>query len=373
MIGLSSVVLVAVVVAVAVGVNKNNNQSSSSGGGGSGISTSNKAVKAMCNNVDYKDACEESLSNTNSTDPKELIKVGFEVAVNDLKSAIGNSTTLKDAAKDPRTSDAYGICKDLLETAVDDLHRSFDKVGSFDVSKLDDYVADLKTWLSGTVTYQDTCIDAFQNTSGDAGEKMKKLLKTSSELSSNALAMVNELGSMLSSLQIPELNRRLLSHEEGEDEQKRHLYESEDPGVGWSGKTSEQRQLFESEDPGFGWSGSQDRHLTEDDPEQSTLPGWIDKTQRHLLQAAPKPNAVVAQDGSGQFKTINDAVKTAPQKSLQPFVIFIKAGIYKEYVDIPRHVNNVVFVGEGATKTKITGNKNFIDGINTYRTSTVCT
>jgi pectinesterase len=30
-----------------------------------------------------------------------------------------------------------------------------------------------------------------------------------------------------------------------------------------------------------------------------------------------------------------------------------------------------VFIGEGGKKSVITGNKNFIDGINTYRTATV--
>lgn len=311
---MSSVVLVAVVVAVAIGVNK--------GGGGDGgdgkISTASKSVKAMCQPCDYKQTCVESLSSANSTEPKELIKAGFEVGIKNIKDVIANSTTLQEAAKDPRTSQAYGLCKDLLNTAIDDLHRSFDKVTKFEPSKMDDYVADLKTWLTGVGTYQDTCIDAFQNTSGDAGEKMKKLLKTSSEISSNALAMVSELTSMLSQLDIPGL-----------------------------GQNKERRLL------------------------SIDYPEWVDHPQRRLLQSDPKPNAVVAQDGSGQFKTVNDAIKSVPQKNTAPFVIQIKAGVYNEYVEVPRHVDNVVFIGEGATKTKITGNKNFIDGTNTYATSTV--
>ncbi|KAL8121551.1 pectinesterase [Apium graveolens] len=311
---MSSVVLVAVVVAVVVGVNKGGGDES----GGGQISTASKSVKAMCQPCDYKDTCAESLSHANSTDPKELIKTGFEVGITHMKEVIANSTTLEQASKDPRTSQAYGLCKDLLNTAIDDLHRSFDKVSKFEPSKMDDYLADLKTWLTGVGTYQDTCIDAFQNTSGDAGEKMKKLLKTSSEISSNALAMVSELTSMLSHLDIPGFTQ------------------------------NKERRLLSTE-----------------------YPEWVDHPQRRLLQSNPKPNAVVAQDGSGQFKTVNDALKTVPQKNTAPFIIQIKAGVYKEYVDIPRHVDNVVFIGEGAAKTKITGNKNFIDGINTYRTSTV--
>ncbi|WOH13011.1 hypothetical protein DCAR_0832520 [Daucus carota subsp. sativus] len=312
-IGLSAVVLVAVVVAVAISGGKDDKKE------GGGVATASKSVKTMCQPCDYKDACAESLSHANSTDPRDLIKTGFQVAMDNMKQVISNSSTLQEAEKDPRTSQAYGICKDVINTAIDDFHRSFDKVGDFHVDKMDDYLADLRTWLSGVVTNQDTCIDAFQNTTGDAGEKMKNLLKLASELSSNALAMVGQLGNFLSNLDIPDF---------GHDKKERRLLSSE-------------------------------------------YPEWVDHPHRRLLQSDPEPKAVVAQDGSGQFKTVGDALKTVPQKNTEPFVIKIKEGIYKEYVDVPRHVDNVIFIGDGATKTKITGNKNFIDGVNTYKTATV--
>ena len=323
-IGLSSIFLVAMVVAVAVGVNRQNSGSGGGAGGGGGeISTSNKAIKAICQPTDYKETCENSLSSAqNTTDPKELIKVAFHSTVTNIGDAIKNSSLLQEAAKDPRTSEAFETCKELLDTAIDDLKRSFDKVSTFDISKMDDYVADLKTWLSGSITYQETCLDGFENTTGDSGEKMKKLLKTASELSSNGLAMVSELGQVLTSLQIPGLTRRLLSEEE----------------------------------------------------ESIQDPSWVNSERRDLLGAQPgaiKPNAVVAQDGSGTHKTINDALKLTTKGSNDTFVILIKAGVYKEYVDIPRHFDNIVLLGEGPTKTRITGNKNYVDGVGTYKTPTV--
>ncbi|KAK3017987.1 hypothetical protein RJ639_002744, partial [Escallonia herrerae] len=324
-IGLSSILLVAMVVAVAVGVTRNKSQSSGNNApaGNGQVSTSNKAITAICQPTDYKDACVSSLSAAkNTTDPKELIKVSFQAAVKNITDASKNTSVLQEAAKDPKTSHAFENCQELLGIAVDDLKRSFDKVGSFDVSKLDDYVDDLKTWLSGVITYQETCLDGFENITGDAGEKMKKLLKTSGELSSNGLAMVSELSKLLKSFQIPNLSRRLLQE-------------------------------------------------TSDDE----VPSWADAGRRRLLQAnlnSLKPNAVVAQDGSGKFRTINDALKAAPPpKSNQTYVILIKAGVYKEYIEIPRHQNDIVFIGEGADKTRITGNKNFVDGIGTYKTATV--
>lgn len=87
-IGVSSVFLVAMVVAVVVGVGKNKEDSSQPQGNGavgshSGISTSTKAIKALCQSVDYKKTCESSLNTAapNTTDPKELIRVGFQVII----------------------------------------------------------------------------------------------------------------------------------------------------------------------------------------------------------------------------------------------------------------------------------------------------
>lgn len=315
-IGLTCVVLVAVVVAVVV-VSKNNDDKDDKGSGGE-VHTSNKAVNSLCQPTDYKDACVKSLSSANTEDPKALIKAGFEAAEKEINDVISKSKTLQDAAKDSSTKQAYGLCKRLLETSIDDFKRSMDKVGNVNAENIKKFVADLRTWLSGAMNYQVTCIDAFQNTTGDAADKMKDLLKSSHELSSNALAMVTELTKIFDSLNLKSLGQRRLSSVDDDDE----------------------------------------------------LPDWMSAHQRHLLQAAGTPNAVVAQDGSGQFKTIGEAVKTVPANNAKPFVIQVKAGTYNEIVNIPRNTNNVVLVGEGATKSKVTGSKNFIDGVKTFETAT---
>ncbi|KAK4380065.1 hypothetical protein RND71_001927 [Anisodus tanguticus] len=319
--GLASILVVACVVAATVSITKMSSSDSSSGGGASSnsdISTSSKSVKAMCQPTDYKEACEKSLASAkNTTDPKELIKVAFESTITDIKNAIKNTDLIKEAAKDPRTKEALQTCEGLLDVSIDDLRRSFDKVGSFDINKIKDYTDDLKTWISASITYQETCLDAFSNTSGETGEKMKKLLKTAGELTSNGLAMITSFGDMLTNSHIPDINRRLLT--------------------------------------------------TDND-----YSSFVESGSRRLLQVSNiKPNVVVAQDGSGQYKTINEALKVVPPKNTQTFVILIKTGEYKENVDIPRGVTNVVFLGEGPTKTKITSNKNFVDGTATFHSAIV--
>ncbi|CAN1219721.1 Probable pectinesterase/pectinesterase inhibitor 41 [Linum perenne] len=75
--------------------------------------------------------------------------------------------------------------------------------------------------------------------------------------------------------------------------------------------------------------------------------------------------------GVGNFTTINDAIDSAPNSTADSVVIYIKAGTYKEYIEVSKKLDNLVLIGDGADKTLITGSKNFIDGVSTYHTSTV--
>jgi len=312
--GVSSLLLVAMVIGVAVSLKKSNDGGSSSSGS---VATSTKAAKAICAPTDYKEACESSLSNANTDDPKELIRHAFRSAEEAVKGVMKNSTLLQEAAKDPSTKGSFAVCSEVLQRSVDDLERSFEKIGSFEPAKIPEYVSSLRTWLSGSLTFQETCIDAFENTTGDTGEKMKQLLKKSRELTSNGLAMVTDLPKILSSLQLGNL------------------------GIGSSAST---------------------RRLLADSMENKA---------RKLLATPLTPNAVVALDGSGQFKTIQEAINSIPPENNATFVIQIKAGVYKEYVNIPKKVNNVVFLGDGPTQTVISGDKNFADGVKTFATATV--
>ncbi|CAL5362809.1 unnamed protein product [Camellia sinensis] len=104
------------------------------------------------------------------------------------------------------------------------------------------------------------------------------------------------------------------------------------------------------------------------------FPSWVADKQQKLLQdtaAIVKPNVVVAKDGSSKYKTISVALAEVPKKSNETFVIYIKAGVYVETVNVSKHMRNVFLIGDGPTKTKITGSKSFVGGVNTYRTATV--
>ncbi|XP_048135714.1 putative pectinesterase/pectinesterase inhibitor 28 [Rhodamnia argentea] len=353
----SSFVLVVIGAAVSIGVytTSSSGPASKSSEKTSEISASIKAIEGICQPTDYKEACVRSLkeAGVNSTDPKELIKASFKAAMNHIAEAAKKSTVLKELEKSPRGQQALKNCKDLMEYAIDDLERSFDELGKLEYGKLDDALEDLKIWLSAAVTYQETCLDGFQNTTGNAGEKMREILKSSSKLTSNVLSMVDEISLALAKLNI-QFRRRLLSD-------SNNVIGHGDDISTWV--TSLQKRKLLAEEEGTG---------PNDPPVLLEPPMLLGK--RKLLGksvAALRPNLVVAKDGSGRFRTINEALKHIPLKSNKTFVIHIKAGVYKEQVVFDKKMTNVMVVGDGPTKTRISFNKNYVDGLTTFKTATV--
>ncbi len=63
---------------------------------------------------------------------------------------------------------------------------------------------------------------------------------------------------------------------------------------------------------------------------------------------------VVAQDGSGQYKTVQSALDAIPSNSKSRFIIHIKKGIYKEVITVDATKNFITFKGEDAKNTVLT-------------------
>lgn len=66
-----------------------------------------------------------------------------------------------------------------------------------------------------------------------------------------------------------------------------------------------------------------------------------------------RADLTVAADGSGDVRTINEALARVPENNSRRFVIFIKKGVYTEQVRIPANKPFVSFVGESAETTRI--------------------
>ncbi|CAN1219714.1 Putative pectinesterase/pectinesterase inhibitor 28 [Linum perenne] len=326
------------VIAVTVGVG---NQGDDDGGGDIGgdigpgqtedIAASKKAITSICQPADFKMSCESSLEKTagNTSDPRELVKIAFTIAKKSIGEAMVKSETLHQLDNDPRTHEALITCKELMNMSMSELQDCLVKVVDFDFTKLEPFMADLKTWLSAAMTYQETCLDGFVNVSTKAGAKMKEFMNTSMELTTNGLDIVTGLDTLFTSFQ---------------------------PG----------RRLLQDANslPVLGHG-------------RMPFPTWVPERFRRLLgdnSAATIADIVVAEDGSGDYKTINEALENLLKEKKKVgtvVVIYIKAGTYKEYIEVSKKLDNLVLIGDGADKTLITGSKNFIDGVSTYHTSTV--
>lgn len=71
---------------------------------------------------------------------------------------------------------------------------------------------------------------------------------------------------------------------------------------------------------------------------------------------AKKADLTVAADGSGDVKTVSEAIDKVPANNKKRFVIFIKKGVYNEQIRIPAGKPYISLIGESAENTKLTFN-----------------
>ncbi|KAL8171427.1 hypothetical protein V2J09_023231 [Rumex salicifolius] len=271
------------------------------------LKTTRRTVMDLCKGTRYEDTCVQTLGvSSNVTSPGQYVKTGFMV----------------------------------MTFAMNDLEKSVNATGRLDNTKeINAFMEDLKVWMGGVLTYQETCFDAFEGAKDtQPGHKIRHFFNTSRQLTSNALSMLNQVQPLVSLIDIPSfggllgLHRRLLKSSDGED----------------SGDSKNVKN--------------------------GLMPDWIRDAQRNLLTKPVtqiKPDAVVALDGSGQYKSVSAALAKNPNITTKPYIVYVKAGVYKETVTVGKKEHNVFLVGDGPTKTIITDSKNFVDGIPTYKTATV--
>lgn len=231
---------------------------------------------------------------------------------------------------------ALSDCQELLEYAVEELQDAIESSDEGDAENIRRRSKDLKNWLSAVMSYQVVCIDGL--TQPELKANMTNNLGKATELTKNALAIITEITRLLESM-------------------KGALNLKNDVMGAVAGGGAAGRKLLNSDVGG-------------------RYPEWFSASDRKLLRAtnvAPmrvKPNAVVAKDGSGQYKTIQHAIDAIPKDNKGRYIIYVKAGVYRENVIISKKILNVFMYGDGSRKTIVTGNKNFVDGTPTFRTAT---
>lgn len=231
-----------------------------------------KIIQTLCNSTLYKPSCEKTLktgtkADTPLSDPRSLLKSSIIAVNDDLSKVFEKVLTLKTENKDDK--DAIAQCKFLVDEAKEELDSSVKRINETEVNNFAKTVPDLDSWLSAVMSYQETCVDGFEE--GKVKTEIRKNFNSSQMLTSNSLSMIKSLDAYLSS-SVPKVKTR-------------HLLES-----------STRSSVIDTD------------HIT----------SWLSNKDRRMLKAvdvkALKPNATVAKDGSGNFTTINDALKAMPVK-----------------------------------------------------------
>ncbi|KAI4329022.1 hypothetical protein L6164_021329 [Bauhinia variegata] len=325
--------LVAAVIGIVAGVKSHNN--SNSGDNDALSAQSYPVIRSSCSSTLYPELCFSAISSEpefaqKAKSGKDVIELYLNItkrAVQHNFNVIEKLITRKGLTK--REKGALHDCLETTDETLDEIEKTKEDLKEYPSKKsLSEHADDLKTLISSAITNQETCLDGFSHDKAD--KKVRKALEKGfvqvEKMCSNALAMIKNMtdGDIADYENKMKITGRKLVELQPEDQR----------GIKW--------------------------------------PEWMSAVDRHLLQSSTvTPDVVVAADGSGNFRTVSAAVAAAPASSSRRYVIRIKAGVYRENVDVPKKKTNIMFLGDGRTTTIITGSRNVVDGSTTFNSATV--
>lgn len=107
------------------------------------------------------------------------------------------------------------------------------------------------------------------------------------------------------------------------------------------------------------------------------FPSWVSAGERKLLESpstlSSQANFIVAQDGSGHFRSIQAAINLAVSRRRRDerITIHVKRGVYREYIEINKNMNKITLVGDGMRHTIISGKRSVASGYTIYSCATI--
>ncbi|KOM39442.1 hypothetical protein LR48_Vigan03g282400 [Vigna angularis] len=289
-----------------------------------------QVANSTCEGTLYPDLCVSTLTSfpdlTSKTVPQMICSVVnhtiYEVT---LSSSNCSGLRKKLPSLNKLEQRALDDCLDLFDETVEELKTTVADLSQSTIGSKRYH--DSQTLLSGAMTNLYTCLDGFAYSKGHVREKIEQGLLEISHLVSNSLAMLKK---------VPEK------------------------------KKQSKNEIF----PEYGKM-------------KDGFPSWVTPKDRKLLQAPvneTKFDLVVAQDGSGNFTTIGEAVAAAPNSSATRQVYYhlihhvitsFIAGAYFENVEVIRRKTNLMWVGDGIGKTVVKASRNVVDGWTTFQSATV--
>jgi pectinesterase len=292
------------------------------------IQTEQRYLRVICQNAEHQKLCHETLSSVrgaDASDPKAYIAVAVKAATDNVIRAFNMSDRLivEYGDKDRHIKMALRVCKEMMEFALDSLDLSTIVVRDNNIQSVHAQNADLRNWLSAVISYKQACMEGFDDEK-EAEKNIKdqfhaQTIDRATKVTVVALDIVSDLSNILQEfglkLDLKPASRRLLSEE------------------------------IDNEEGYPTWVSATDRKL-------------LAKMKRKGWRSKITPNVIVAKDGTGQFKTIMEALAAYPKGYKGRYFMYVKAGVYEEYIIVPKDCVNLLMYGDGPQKTVITGHKN---------------
>ena len=275
----------------------------------------NASRETVCKDTPYPQFCTSVLPSNQSASIQDHGRFSVQRSISTTSNLLSlvNSYLQRQSGYPEYTVRALEDCQLLINMNLELLSDTLQTIrGANSLNRLKE--DDVQTFLSATLTNQDTCLNGLDSVTSPSTLKstLEASLSNGTKLHSVSLAIVKK---------------------------------------GWAGPNRRNgRRLLSVEE-------------------------YNRKRKLYTIGANVKVNKTVTvnPDGSGDFKTINAAVAAAPNKtdgSKGYFVIHVVAGVYSEYVYLDNNKRYIMMVGDGIGKTIITGNRNVVDGWTTFNTGT---
>lgn len=277
----------------------------------------------LCSRAHNQEECSKFVSEVSATNDKVaaekdgqiILKKFLANYVHQLDNAIAVAKGTRNHINGFNELGPVEDCLELMDLSMDRVRDSVTALASSSATQQSQSLADVHTWLSSLLTNHVTCIDGLNNSSS-----LRNITEDLIVRARTSLAMVAKL--------IPAAidNRK------------------------------EKEMLLPSK------------------RRSKKFPSWVTKKDRKLLESSAvdgiKADLVVAQDGTGNYRTISEAISAAPSRSTQRFVIYVKLGTYEEHIEVPSKKTNLMIVGDGMDLTIVTGSLSVDGGSTTYRSAT---
>ncbi|CAN1180496.1 Probable pectinesterase/pectinesterase inhibitor 33, partial [Linum perenne] len=223
-------------------------------------------------------------------------------------------------AKDHAQRATWVDCVHLHSSTIRRLNRTLDGLRSSPKSCTN---LDAQTWLSSSLTNLETCLTG----SGD--------LNVSSEfvrpmMSGNLTKLISVSLAVNCGFLQPQERRRILLYNDETDE-------------------------------------------TDETDHTEPFPKWFGTRERRVLQQvrARASNVVVARDGSGHFRSVQQAINFAKRRRYKTrFVIRVKRGVYRENIEVDNDNGYIWLIGDGSRHTIITSGRSVGGGYTTFSSAT---